>query len=284
MIRNRLMSLASIITVASCTLIFAISYTIIVNINQVLDGIERSLSIVVFIDDEATDAHVEHLEMQLNEIAHVSNTTFISSEEAMATFAESLPDGLLEGLSDSNILPRSFSVDIDELANQQMVIAEINTLSSVYSIVQDQDAVDFFMSLSRGISVVGMVIILFLAAISTVIIINTIKITVAARENEINIMKYVGATDWFIRWPFLMEGILIGLFGAFFALISSYFIYMAVLNTTSTGVSAAIFEMALFEMASISRIFVVLVPVSILMGAIIGIIGSVSSIRRYLRV
>ena len=284
MIRNRLMSLASIVTVASCTLIFAISYSIIVNINQVLTGVERSLSIVVFIEDEATQEQVDELEGQIRGLDHVTGLRFISAEEAMDNLAFSLPEGILYGLGGSSILPRSFEIDIDSLYNQELVTAQLNQLNNIENIVQDQDMVDVFMTINRGVSVVGIIIILFLASISTVIIINTIKITVAARENEINIMKYVGATDGFIRWPFLMEGILIGIFGAVLAMIISYFIYFGVVNATTSGITAEFLEMMAFEVAEVGAVFMVLVPVSILMGVVIGTIGSVTSIRKYLRV
>lgn len=282
MIRNRLMSLASIVTVASCTLILCVSFFFVTNVNQVLGGLERGLNIIVFIETEATDSQVNALETQITALEYVVGISFTSSEEAMEMMRQDISPALLEGL-DYDILPRSFEVEVNHLDNHPFVTEQILSMPHVYEILQDQDGIEIFVGLNRAVAVIGFLTILFLGAISTVIIINTIKITVSARKNEINIMKYVGATDWFIRWPFLMEGILIGIFGASLALGISYFIYTALKNalTSETNPLVVIFQ---FEPRDVASVFLLLIPMCISMGVGIGVVGSVTSIRKYLRV
>lgn len=290
MIKNRLMSLASIITVASCVLILSVSYFVVTNVNKILEGIERSPFIVVFIDDSATEDDVTTLESELLAIPYIHGLSFTSAEEAFENFTADLEnvgieERFLEGM-DSYLLPRSFSLELTQMEYQHLVVNAIQDLTHVYHILHDQTGIDFFIDLSRGVSLLSIVIILFLGTISTVIIINTIKITVSARQNEINIMKYVGATDWFIRWPFLMEGILIGVFGASIALILGYFIYTNVVYALLGGDS--VFNLAnLFffeDPRSVLEVFMFLTPICILLGIVIGVVGSATSIRRYLRV
>lgn len=290
MVRNRLMTIASIITVASCTLILAISYFLITNINQILEGLERSMSIVVFVDDYATENELQTLEEQLLQLPYINpeSLSFTSSEEAFYYFMRDIgfDEATLEGLPQDTILPSSFSLELYNIENQQIIVGYIENLDNVLDIRYDQDAINVFITFSRSVSIIGLVMILFLASISTVIIINTIKITVSARKNEINIMKYVGATDSFIRWPFLMEGILIGIVGATVALGSGYFIYAYVVNSlvSDDGRISLMLAMFLFVPRDITDVFIFLVPVCLGLGTIIGVIGSATSIRKYLRV
>ena len=287
MIKNRLMSIASIITVMGCTLILAISYFIIINVNQLLTDVERSMSIVAFLEIGITQEEIDQVESELLALPYVLNLSFTSSEEAFENARADMgfDEALLEGLPE-DILPSSFAIEVDYIGNQNIVVDEISALSGVWNVLHDQDAMDMFISFSRSVTIFGVITIAFLGGISTVIIINTIKITVAARQTEINIMKYVGATDTFIRWPFVMEGILMGALGAVLALLVSYFIYTYLLNSMGTGENFADLLLAMtgFEPIDVFEIFVVLGPVTIATGIIIGIIGSATSMRKYLRV
>lgn len=287
LIKNRLMSIASIITVMGCTLILAISYFIITNVNQILSGVERSMSIIAFLDIGITEEAIESLETELLNLSYVSNLNFTSSEEAFSNVHENfgmVPE-LLEGITE-DIFPASFVIEVNYIENQNLVVEEIESISGIRNVLHDQEAMSTFIDFSRSITIFGSITIIFLASISTVIIINTIKITVAARQTEINIMKYVGATDSFIRWPFIMEGILMGVLGAMLALVISYLIYTNFLNTMIVGDSALNRALAIidFDPINVGEMFIILAPVSIAIGVMIGIIGSATSMRKYLRV
>ncbi|MCL1935330.1 MAG: permease-like cell division protein FtsX [Defluviitaleaceae bacterium] len=288
LIRNRLMSLASIITVASCTLIFAISYFIVTNVNQVLTGVERSMNIVVFLEIGVSEEEIEEIREKLLALPYVMGVSFTSSEEAFENVIEDwgMDYELLIGMT-GDILPNSFSVEINALENQIIVASEIVDIKNVDRVIHDEEAMDLFLDIRNYVTIFSLIIIGFLASISTVIIINTIKITVSARKNEINIMKYVGATDWFIRWPFLMEGILIGVLGAGLTLLVSYFMYTYLINSLMNVDNLFlnfIINVIFFEPISTMDVFIVLTPVLIIMGVIIGFIGSITSVRKYLRV
>lgn len=283
--KNRLMGLASIITVAGCTLILCISYFIVSNLDYILESIERSMFIVAYIDDYATDDEVKELERIILEMDYVDSLTYTSSEEALANFSESLGDqeGFLMSLPYTNILPRSFDIKVNEVYGQNYVVEQLLNLRNkgIYSVLHDQDAIDTLIAFNRGIRIISILMVLFLACISTVIIINTIRVTVNARKNEINIMKYVGATDWFIRWPFILEGILIGFIGAIISLSISWVSYTRFINVIIINIPLIT---NLLEFRDINEMFIILIPTALIMGIGIGIIGSVTSIRKHLRV
>ena len=278
------MSLASIVTVASCTLIFGISYFISSNLNGVLANIEQGMAIVVYVDDNISESQLEILETRLSDIEQVARISFTSREEATANFVGDNP--LFAGLG-YDFLPASFELQLNNVDAHGAVSALVLEFDYVYNVQRvDQAVLDTITDVTRTTRWVSVIVVFFLAIISTVIIVNTIKITVSARQNEISIMKYVGATDWFIRWPFLMEGIMIGLFGAMLSLVVSYLIYAQVFSATVDFLPEAdgIFEASGIALREISTIFVGLVPITILMGTGIGVVGSVTSVRRYLKV
>lgn len=285
MFKNRLMTIASVITVASCTLLLGISYFIVSNLDYFLERFESSIVIIAYIDDDATDAQVRELESLILEIDYVENIKFTSSEDALINFSEDLLDqeGFLLGLQDTNILPRSFDIEVSEIQGLQYVVQELLQLNDngIYEVYNDQDAIDSLIGINRSIRFISIILIIFLAAISTVIIINTIRITVSTRKNEINIMKYVGATDWFIRWPFILEGILIGFIGAVTSLFIGWLVYSRSIEIILLNLP---FLTRLVEFRDINSIFIVLAPTTLLMGIGIGVFGSVTSIRKHLRV
>lgn len=283
--KNRLMSLASIITVASCTLLLSISYFIISNLDYILEGVERSMIIVAHIHDDATDAEVGRLRDLILDIEHVDDVTFVSSEEALRIFTEGLfdQDTFIMGLQDANILPRSFDIEVNDINAQPYVVKQLLRMKDrgIYHVLHDQDAVDVLSNFNTSVRIVSLFMILFLGAVSTIIIMNTIKITVSTRKIEINIMKYVGATDWFIRWPFILEGILIGFIGAIISLGIAWLAYLRAIEIIVTSLP---FITNMLEFRDINSIFALLTPLTLAMGVGIGIIGSVTSIRKHLRV
>ena len=287
MVKNRLMSIASIITVMGCTLILAISYFLVTNVNQMLAGVERSMSIVAFVEIGADDDTIAGIEAQLWALPYVVGMNFTSNLQAFENMAPGmgLDEALLIGLNE-DIFPASFAIEVDNIENQMLVVEEIEAIVGIRGVRHDQELMDNFIGFSQAVTIFGVITIAFLAGISTVIIINTIKITVAARQTEINIMKYVGATDAFIRWPFIMEGILMGTLGAVLALVIGYFLYAYLMGTVGTGTGPIdiMLELAGFAPLSVGEIFVVLAPVTVVTGILIGVVGSATSMRKYLRV
>ncbi len=286
LIRNRLMALASIITVLSCIFIVSFSYCMAVNVDYILEQMESSLNLSVYITDDLDAESVPNLADKIKAIPNVKNVQYISAEEALEKFKTDLGEDdqrILEGLEDDNPLPRSFVISLDDINNQQNVITELESLryAGISDVKYDQKIIDTITSLNTGIRIASLIIIVCLVVVSVVIIINTIKITVNNRRVEISIMKYIGATDWFIRWPFIIEGVLIGVIGAVIPVLMCWLGYAGAIQAIYDKV---VVLQNLIEFKSAPSVFLVLLPLSLTIGVGIGIVGSVTSLHKYLKV
>ncbi|HIW49112.1 MAG TPA: permease-like cell division protein FtsX [Firmicutes bacterium] len=283
LLRNRLMTVASVATVAACLLIVAFSWCLISNLNSILAQIEENIGINVFLDDDVDAAEITRIRDEMIQLPHVADVIYVSPEEGLENLKEELEMGdILDGFEgENNPLSHAFTVTLDSIENQDTVLSELEQIAGVRNISAAQTETDILLRINRIIGIVGVTAVLVLAVISVVIIMNTIKLSVYTRRTEINIMKYVGATDWFIRWPFIIEGTLIGVLGAVIPLVISYFAYekaVQVLNDYLPMVQN------LVTFLDVSSIFVVLLPVLLVCGILLGVFGSVSSIRKYLQV
>lgn len=282
--KNRLMSLASIVTVAACSFILIISFCVVINLDFILEQIEASIPISVFIEDDVGEEGVLALSEKISEIKHVTGITYISAEEALEKAKErwGSPE-MLRGLEKKNPFPRSFDLSLASAKYQGEVIAELNKLTGygIEKITHAQKETEFLVAMSTGLRIASVIIVLILGSVSVAIIMNTIKITVYIRKNEINIMKYVGATDWFIRWPFLVEGVLIGLIGAGLPVIMTFLGYDKTIDVIYEKI-LIIQKLVVFK--SGAEIFSLITPVTLILGGVLGVVGSVTSIRKHLNV
>ncbi|MCL2461682.1 MAG: permease-like cell division protein FtsX [Defluviitaleaceae bacterium] len=283
LMRNRLMSVASIVTVAACVFMMSISYCLAANLDHILAQMEQTMTISVFVTSDATDGQVTELLNTLEKTPHVKDVKYKSAQEALDSMKAELSDstGILNGLENDNPLPRSFTLDVDQISNIGPVAAQIIALNNpaIDKVNYGTDVTNTLMMINNVIRVIGLVMILGLAIISIVIITNTIRLAVNTRRTEINIMKYVGATDWFIRWPFVMEGVIIGVVGALVPMLFCWIGYSRVIGLIRDKV--AILNL---DYLSSLAIFTVLIPLSIALGIFIGAFGSLTSIRRHLNV
>jgi len=281
--RNRLMSLSSIVTVAACIFILIFSICIAVNLDFMLEKLEQAGGIMVTIDNEVAQEDVLTLFAAVEALEHVESAEYISADAALADFASSMSadegSQLIEKLSEDNPLRRYISVTMDSARNAQMVIDEIEAMHGVVRVRHSQDFTSMLISINNIVRIVSIVMILVLSLLSIIIIMNTIKLTVNSRKTEITIMKYVGATEWFIKWPFVIEGIIIGVAGALVPIIVSWFVYDGAIEAIQTNV-ALLSSIVVFKESI--ELFPILIPVALLLGAAIGTLGSVTSMRRYL--
>jgi len=277
------MTVASVATVSACIFIVSLSFCLIGNLNSILGQIEDTIGVVAFLENDVDSESINKIRDEINQINHVTLVTYISPEEALEELkVEWEADDILDGFdSNNNPLSHSFEVSFDNIENQTEVIKELETINGIRNIRHAQTETEVLIKLNRGISIVGIVIVGVLAMISIVIIMNTIKISVYTRKNEINIMKFVGATDWFIRWPFIIEGALIGIIGATISMAISWPLYDKVVGVIYEYLPFIKNVATLLDGATI---FSRLIPASILVGILLGIFGSVSSIRKHLRV
>ncbi len=282
-VRNRLMSVASIGTVAACIFMIAISYCALTNVDYMLTQIEESIGIAVFLNEDVNSDKVLEINDQLVNIDHVESVSYISPEDALQEMKESWDaEDILAGFDETNNpLTSSFEVTLSDIQYQKDVVSKIEQIDGVRKIRSSDTETEFLVKISNFFRVFGSVLILALAAISVVIITNTVKLSVFTRRTEISIMKYVGATDWFIRWPFVIEGIIIGIVGAAIPIIVAWPLYNKLIDVVYQQIPM-LKSMVTFRFGI--DIFSVLLPVSLVFGALLGVLGSNISLRKHLNV
>lgn len=208
---NRLMSLASVSVLMACLVIIGLGAMIFFNIDALLDTIERQNVVMVYVDKSATDEQTTKIGLDLNLMENISNIEFVPKEDAFEAQKQAMGDdaALLEGL-DENPLPDAYKVTVADLTQFKATVDGIKKLDFVDTVRENSDVADKLIGIRKGVTavIVGMVSLLFI--VSLFIISNTIRITMFSRKLEISIMKAVGATNWFIRWPFMIEGMLLG--------------------------------------------------------------------------
>lgn len=277
--RNGLMSFASVSTVALSLLILGMFLVMVLNLNNMASALESQVQISVYLQDGLTDLEVREVGTRITKIPGVVQVNFISKEEAMKRFKERLGEqqGLLNALGETNPLPNAFEVKVDKTERVKPAAQAMMQLKGVENAKFGQEVVEQLFALTKMVRIFGLIIILFLALAALFIISNTIRITVFARRKEIGIMKYVGATNWFIRWPFLLEGMMLGFGGALVAVLF--------LNETYGILIHQVYESLAFLPLIPQYPFITNISVVLLVtGTVIGALGSTISLRRYIKV
>ena len=282
--KNLLMTVASIIAVAACISIMSFSYCVVSNLQYMLDQMEDSIGISVFLKGDLTSEDIENMKTTISGLDHVTNVTYISPADALDQLKEQwgADEDIFIGLDDTNNpLSHSFQVELDQIESQDAVLAELQKIEGVDKVEYGQSLSEMLMSVSNVFQVAGILVMLVLGVISVMIIINTIRISVMNRRVEINIMKYVGATDWFIRWPFIIEGIIIGLVGAILPMLVGMPMYG---KTVSLFYNHIPFVENFVRFRVVGDVFSFVLPAALIFGILLGVVGSVTSIRKHLQV
>ena len=269
MVKNGLMTIASIIVVTSCLFIFGVFMAVTLNVNHISEKIANSCQIQVFVTNEAKYGG------QIQEI-ETGEQTFKDfkkglSEEERKSFS-GLPD---DTISDS------FKINLDDISYTKQVAEKLAKIDGVESVENKQDVVNVVNNLTKAIRRASFWLVVVFMLISIFIISNTVKLTVHNRRKEINIMKYVGATDSYIRWPFIFEGIFAGVISAAIAFAATNSSYMAVSNFLNGALTSVSMMVDILKFGSIWK---VIACSYLILGAAIGALGSAFSIRKYLKV
>lgn len=278
--RNRAMSIASMFSITAMLLILGLFFILVVNVNMVSETAKKQFdTIQVFLLDETTEVQTSAILADLNRMEGVKEATYLSAQEAMDRWKVKWGDNayLLDGL-DENPLPNSIIIQVTELEQADTTVAKVRTFDGIEDIKYYKDTVDQLMKITGFIQVGAMVIIIFLVIVSVIVVSNTVKLTVLAREREISIMKYVGATNWFIRGPFLIEGILIGILSALVSVGIISYIYYKITEL----MGPEIFIMLSTTMVPVEFLIKHLVWIFLALGISIGACGSIISMRRFL--
>jgi len=274
---NRLMSLASVSVLMACLVIIGLGTMIFFNINALLDTVERQNVVMVYVEDGTTDEQLDSLNTTLQNTENISSVTFVSKEEAFEAQLEDMGEdaALLEGL-DENPLPDAYKVVVADLEQFKPTVDKLRELEFVDVVRENSDIADKLIDIRKAVTIViiGMVALLFL--VSLFIISNTIRITMFSRKLEISIMKAVGATNWFIRWPFMIEGMLLGV----------------IAGIVSFGVLAGLYQgmvyvfndlLAIFKPVAFGAYAGYILLIFLGIGIFTGSVGSLISMGKYLK-
>lgn len=277
--RNNWMSLASIGTVAVSLFIFGMFMMLVMNMNKMAESLESQVQINVYLEEKTDRDDARSIEKDLKALNGVEKVTFVTKDQAMERFKERLGDqsSLLDALDDTNPLPDSFEVMIDKPEQVKDTAAAIEKISGVETAKYGQDVMEHLFEMTRLIRIFGFSLMAVLALATLFIISNTIRLTVFARRKEIAIMKYVGATDWFIRWPFVLEGMVLGLFGSMIAAVILRFAYTAVTEKVYDS-------LAFFPLIPVDPFLDYITLAVLVMGMVVGAVGSAVSLKRFLKV
>ena len=277
--RNGLMSMASLMTVAVSLLILGIFTIMVLNLNNMASVLESQVQVTVYLQDSLKEAEIREVGTRITKLPGVTRVNFIDKKEAMARFKQRLgaQQGLLAELGEANPLPNAFEVKVDRPERVKPVALAIAQLKGIEAARYGQEVVEQLFSLTRMVRIFGSVLIIFLGLAALFIIVNTIRLTVFARRREIGIMKYVGATDWFIRWPFIIEGVLLGSLGAAISSLLLTQLYGMVTGQVY-GTLAFLPLLPQYPMLGYVNIFLLLA------GVAIGALGSIISVKKFLKV
>ena len=279
---NKKSSGASLAIMCATMLIFGLFFMIIENLNNAVETLETQQGIQVFIQKTATDAQMEQIGEQIQAIDGVNKVTFVSKEDALNQTKEKLKDkqALIAGWDESNPFKASYLVTLTDLKLSSQVQDEIKKIDNIDSIQSRDETINGLVAIANGVRIVSAVILTLLVLISIFIIGNTIKLTVHARRKEISIMKYVGAPDSFIRWPFVIEGIIIGIVAALLSILVLGIAYSLITNAAANSIISTMG----IKLLSFTDMTTLLVIVYMVLGIGIGALGSSISMRKYLQV
>lgn len=277
--RNNWMSFASVGTVAVSLFVLGVFLILVLNMNRLAATLESQVQISVYLQDDLKQADREDLQQDIAHMQGIDSIRYVSRDEAKARLADRLGDQkyLLDALGDKNPLPDSFELTVVHPDMVETAAKAIEHMNGVESAKYGQDVVEHLFDITRLMRIFGVALMVLLAGATIFIISNTIRLTVFARRKEIAIMKYVGATDWFIRWPFLMEGVVLGFIGGILAAIALRSFYAAM--------AAKIYNTLAFFPLMPQYPFMNYVTVTIILsGMVVGAIGSTISLKRFLKV
>lgn len=281
--KNKKSAGASLAIMCATMLIFGLFFVVVENINNIVENLEAQQGMQVFINKDATEDQMTKIGENIKAIDGVNTITFVSKEDALNSMKEKLKDNknLLDGWELDNPFKASYVVTLTDLTKSTEIQDQILKIDNVASITSKDETISALVTIANGVRVVSGVVIALLIIISIFIISNTIKLTVHARRKEISIMKYVGATDSFIRWPFIIEGIIIGILAAAISILLVGVVYTLAANALEDSTIINKMGVALLTFKDMFRL---IITVYLGIGIGIGALGSAISMRKYLKV
>lgn len=281
--RNKWYSLASMATISACLFMFGIFYSLVANFQYIVKEAQDGVAVTVFFEEGISDERIAEIGSLIEKRAEVSHVNFVSADAAWESFKDDYLGEYADGFGDDNPLPNSanYEVYLNDVSMQDSLVTYVESLDGVRRVNRSEVTANTLSGMNKLIGYASAGIIAILLAVSIFLISNTVTIGISVRKEEINIMKYIGATDFFVRAPFVIEGILIGLAGSVLPLAIIYVIYNNVIAYVSTRFSML---SQLLRFLTVDQVFQVLMPISLIIGIGIGFFGSFSTVRKHIRV
>ena len=282
-------SAASIATMTACIFLFGLFFSLLINFRYIVKNAEEGVAVTVLFDDGVDQATINSIGEQIKAYKGVTKVEYVSAEEAWDEWSKQyfgdteLESEMAEGFKNDNPLANSssYSVYVDKIEHQDALVKYIEGLDGVREVNQLKGATQTLSSFNTLLTYISVAIILILLCVAVFLISNTVAIGISIRNEEIGIMKLIGATNFFVRAPFLIEGMIIGLIGAIIPLVLLFVMYKKVIEYVLTKFSML---SSVVQFMSVTQVFEVLTPVALILGMGIGLFGSVITIRKHLRV
>lgn len=284
--RNKMFSLASIATMSACIFLFGIFFCVVENFQYMVREAEKSVAVTVFFDEGLSEEEIQAIGARIQERSEVREATFVSADEAWEQYKEIYfqdnPE-LAEGFADDNPLANQahYEIYLNDVEQQESLVEWLGSVDGVRKINQSAQVADILTNFNMLIGYISIAVIVLLLCVSVFLISNTVTIGIAVRKEEIAIMKLIGATNGFVKAPFVVEGIIIGILGAAFPLALLYYLYTQLIGFVSEKFNALT---GLLEFLPVSDMFRILLPVGLALGVGIGFFGSFFTIRKHLKV
>ena len=283
--RNWMFSLASIITMAACIFLVGVFYSLVTNVDNIAHKVEQEVPITVFFDEGTTDEQMQEVGNLIQARPEVERVEFESGDQAWQNFKDKYFQGsdAADGFKDDNPLVNSsnYQVYLNQIEKQTELVNYIQSLEHVREVNQSEQAANTLGSFNKLVSYASIIVIAILLLISIFLISNTVSVGISVRKEEIGIMKYIGATDAFVRAPFVLEGMVLGVIGAAIPLAALYFLYNTAVEFILTKFNVLT---GVVDFIPVWQIYQVLLPIGLLLGIGIGFIGSIWTTRKHLRV
>ena len=281
--RNKVFSLATTATIASCIFLFGLFYCLVINVQYSVKAAQSGVAVTVFFDEDLSDEQIQQIGNQIRSRSEVSEVKFVSSEEAWDSFKEDYLGEYADGYEGDNPLEGSenYEIYLSDVSKQPELVTWLSSLPGIREVNRSDITAEVLTNVNTLISYVSLAIIAVLLLVSVFLISNTVAMGISVRREEISIMRLIGAKDFVVRSPFVIEGILIGLIGSALPLVAIYYLYKLIMEY-ATANFAVLSDMLKFM--SVEELFRNLVPISLVLGVGIGFLGSLITVRRHLKV
>lgn len=280
--RNKLFSLATIATISACLFLFGMFFCVVLNLENIVKNAEEGVSITVFFDEGITQERIDEIGALIDQRPEVARKVFISADEAWESFKVDYLGEYADGFTENPLADSaSFEIYMADVAKQPALVSYLESVEGIRTVNRSEVTASTLTGMNSLVAYVSATIIIVLLAVSIFLISNTVTIGISVRSEEIFIMKYIGATDFFVRSPFVIEGIIIGALGAVIPDVTIYYLYNKVIDIIQNEFKTL---NEILEFLTVEQVFHYFLPISFIIGIGIGFFGSVATVRKRLRV